>query len=220
LRVEGTRELGSKTVVEVVEGDDELALLVERVLEVHALRFGSNCALDGSLGLRSGGLSEEEARVFHAFRAAQLQNTTAIANSERLVADVDREGNALVGISGSSRDSGNFGLEITSGGNSISSFDLDGVSSSFLHEVSELEGLHLVLAEGALECKRSLGSRSRSFKLSLYLKSPSMGFFRIKSHWDSLTIKGLKLILNSLDSRGLRVSSSGVTSTYSLVMVN
>jgi hypothetical protein len=175
LRVEGTRELGSKTVVEVVEGDDELALLVERVLEVHALRFGSNCALDGSLGLRSGGLSEEEARVFHAFRAAQLQNTTAIANSERLVADVDREGNALVGISGSSRDSGNFGLEITSGGNSISSFDLDGVSSSFLHEVSELEGLHLVLAEGALECKRSLGSRSRSLQVELVLEVTEYG---------------------------------------------
>lgn len=175
MRIQGTGQLGSKTVVKVVEGDNELTLLVERVLEVHALRFGSDCALDGSLGLRSGGLSEEKAGVFHAFRAAQLENTTAITNSERLIADVNGERNALVGISGSSRDGGNFGLEVTSSGDSISSFDLDGVSGGLLHEVGELEGLHLVLTEGTLEGKRSLGSRSSSLQVELVLEVTEYG---------------------------------------------
>jgi len=169
LRVKGTGQLGGQTVVEVVKGDNELALLVEGVLEVYTLRFGSNGALDGSLGLRCRGLSEQKARVFHAFGAAELKHTTAISDREGLVADVDRKWHSLAGVGSSCGDGGDFSLKVTGAG-SVSSFDLDGVSGGLLHEVSELECLHLVLAEGAFEGERSLGSRSSSLQVELVLK--------------------------------------------------
>jgi hypothetical protein len=122
------------------------------------------------LGLRSGGLSEQEARVLHAFGAGQLEDTTTVANGEGLVADVHEQRDSLVGISCSGRDGGGFGLEVTCASLSISSFDLHGVNGRLLHEVSELERLHLVLAEGALECKRSLRSGSGTLEVELVLE--------------------------------------------------
>ena len=168
-RVEGTGKFRGQTVVHVVEGDYELALLIKWVLEVNALRFGSNGALDGALGLRCGRFSKEKAGVFHSFGTGELENTTAISNCERLIADVNGKHNSLVRVSGSSRDGSNFSLEIGNS-SSISSLNLYSVSSCFLHEVSELKGLHLVLTEGAFECKRALRSGCSSLQVKFVLK--------------------------------------------------
>lgn len=65
----------------------ELAFLVERVLEVDRGRFGACWALDRTLRLWSGGLTEEEAAVLHTLGTAELEDSFAITNGEGLVAD-------------------------------------------------------------------------------------------------------------------------------------
>jgi len=47
--IDGSGELGGEREVRVVEGDYELALLVEGVLEVDTRRLGSGWTLDGAL---------------------------------------------------------------------------------------------------------------------------------------------------------------------------
>ena len=145
-------QLRSQREIGVVEVYSELALLVEGVLEVDADRLGSWSALDGSLRLRSLGLTKEEAGVLHALGAGELEHSAAVANRERLVADVERHFNALVVLSSSSWHLGDVSLEVASA-RPVNPLDLDRVVGLLLEEVDELKCLHLVLPKGALEGK-------------------------------------------------------------------
>lgn len=156
-RVKRTWQLRRELEVRVVEVDGELALLVEWVLEVDADGLGPWHALDWTLRLRSARLAEQEARVLHALWAGQLEHAAAVADREGLVAHVERHLDAALRLSCSCRHLSHVCLEVA-GAWSIDAFDLHRVVRLLLEEVAELEGLHLVLAEGALEGKRPLRS--------------------------------------------------------------
>ena len=154
-RVERTRQLRSQVEVRVVEGHSELALLVKRVLEVDTDWFGAWCALDWALWLWGKRLTEEEARVLHALGAGQLEHTTAVTNRERLVPHIDVELDTLLVLGSGGRYLRHVALEIASTW-TVDTLNLNGIVRRFLKEVEELEGLHLVLTERALEGKGAL----------------------------------------------------------------
>jgi hypothetical protein len=89
--VEWAWQLGGEGEVGVVEADSEVALLVEWVLEVHGGWLGSSWALNWSLWLWSSRLTEQEARVFHSFWTCQLDDSSAITNSEWLILDINAD---------------------------------------------------------------------------------------------------------------------------------
>ena len=95
-------------------------------------------------------LTEQEARVLHAFRTGKFEHTTTVTDSEWLVAHIKLHFDTLLVLCSCSGNLGDISLEVTSS-RAIDALNLHGVVGSLFQEVEELEGLHLVLAERALE---------------------------------------------------------------------
>jgi len=70
----------------------------------------------------------------------------------------------LEGFSDGSGNSGDFSLKVTDA-IAFNTLDLDSVLSGLLHEVHELECLHLVLAKGTLESEGTLTVVRNALKL-------------------------------------------------------
>jgi len=64
----------------------------------------------------------------------------------------------------------NLRFEVANAAWLVEALDLDGIGGGFLEEVSEFEGLHQVVAEGAAERERSLRGGSESLELQLVLE--------------------------------------------------
>ena len=112
--VEWARKLGRQRKVWIVEVYGEIALLIERVLEVNAYRFGSWDTADWTLRLWRRGFAEKQARVLHTFRASKFQHGSAVTDSKWFVTYVDLQIDApLIDCSGS-WGCGDISLKVTS----------------------------------------------------------------------------------------------------------
>jgi hypothetical protein len=89
--------------------------------------------------------------VLQSFSASKFQNTSAVSNAEGFVLYVDLEVDTLEAVRSWSWNGGqSFNLEIAYT-RSVRTLHFDLVNDRFLHEMSELKSLNLVLTQRALE---------------------------------------------------------------------
>lgn len=95
----------------VIEGYDEVLLLVERVLELDGLWL-SRLDPDGTLWLRCNRFTIKHASILNTLGRCELKNATGVANSEWLVFDSSLELHTLIVLSSRCRDLSHFSLEV------------------------------------------------------------------------------------------------------------